>query len=100
MIVDRDGPDKSASVVERAYEAFGRQRLRFAVVGAVPVAFGLTLVKEPGVALLSRLCVDPSTTSRGLGSALVADAIEHAAASRFARVELQVRETNIRAMRV
>ena len=97
VIVRRDGPEVSASIVERAHEVFGRPRLRFAVVGAVPIAFGLTVIKEPGVALLSRLCVDPSTESRGLGTALLADAVEHAARARFTRIELQVRETNTRA---
>lgn len=100
IIVRRDGPSGGASVAESAYDAFGRSRLRFAVIGSVPIAFALTVIKEPEVALLSRLCVDPSTTSRGLGAALLADAVEHAAKACFARIELQVRETNLRAIRL
>lgn len=99
VIVARDGSKVVPAVVrQRAQEAFTRPVIRFAVVGSKPKGFALTLTKEPRVALLSRLCVDPKLNSRGLGTTLLKDAVEQARASGFARVDLDVRQTNTRAI--
>lgn len=98
VIVARDGTGVADEAARRAQAAFDEPTVRFAVVGSAPDGFALTLTREKGVALLSRLCVDPSTTSRGMGAALVADAAEHARAAGFQRIELDVRETNVRAI--
>lgn len=98
VIVARDGSDVAAEVARRARAAFTEPTIRFAVAGSAPDGFALTVTKENGVALLSRVCVDPSATSRGIGAALVADAVEHARNAAFQRIELDVRETNARAI--
>lgn len=98
IIVDRDGPSVAAEVRHHARAAFARRIVRFAVIGVEPVAFALTLARDEQTALLSRLCVSPAETSRGLGSALVTDAADHARAAGFPRLELDVRETNTRAI--
>ncbi|MFE6647885.1 GNAT family N-acetyltransferase [Nocardioides sp. NPDC057772] len=98
VIVARDGSDVAAEAMERAHAAFTEPTVRFAVVGSAPDGFALTLTRDDGVALLSRLCVDPAVTSRGMGAALVADAVEHAREAGFQRIELDVRETNVRAI--
>lgn len=88
------------AVAARAQEAFTRPVVRFAVTGAGPEGFALTVVKNPDVALLSRLCVDPAVASHGLGAALVTDAVEHARTAGYQRVELDVRQSNTRAIAV
>lgn len=98
VIVARDGSDVAAEAAQRARAAFAEPTVRFAVVGSAADGFALTLTREKGVALLSRLCVDPSVSSRGMGAALVADAVEHARDAGFQRIELDVRETNVRAI--
>lgn len=97
-MVARDGPEVARDVADRAHAAFERTIVRFAVVDSGPVAFALTTIKENGVALLARLCVEPSAASRGLGSALVDDAVAHASRAGLDRIELDVRETNTRAI--
>ena len=97
VIAARDGDEVRDQVVERAREAFTRPAVRFAVVGDDPEGFALTTVRGPGVALLSRLCVHPRAGGRGLGAALVADAVLHARGAGLDRVELDVRATNERA---
>lgn len=80
--------------------AFTRLAVRFAVVGTGPApdGFALTLTTEHRVALLSRLCVDPSVSSRGVGAALVDDAVRQAGDACFERLDLDVRERNTRAI--
>lgn len=98
MISARDGTDLVNEVAERAREAFARTIVRLAIAGVGPDGFALTLVRRPGVALLSRICVHPLATSRGLGAALLEDAVKHSRDAGFGRVELDVRETNERAI--
>ena len=98
VIAARDGSEAAAEAGRRARAAFTEPAVRFAVVGSAPDGFALTVTREDGVALLSRICVDPSATSRGLGAALVADAVDHARDAGFQRIELDVRETNVRAI--
>jgi GNAT superfamily N-acetyltransferase len=99
VIVARDGCEVVPGVVrQRAQAAFTRPVIRFAVIGAEPKGFALTLTKAPRVALLSRLCVDANLNSRGLGTTLLKDAVEQARAGGFARIDLDVRQTNTRAI--
>lgn len=98
IIVNRDGPSVLPDVQGHAQAAFARRIVRFAVIGLEPMAFALTLVRDDQTALLSRLCVSPAETSRGLGGALVADAVRHARIAGFPRIELDVRVTNTRAI--
>jgi ribosomal protein S18 acetylase RimI-like enzyme len=98
VISARDGTEFVNEVAERAREAFARTIVRLAIAGIGPDGFALTLVRRPGVALLSRICVHPLATSRGLGAALLEDAVKHSRDAGFGRVELDVRETNERAI--
>lgn len=98
VIVARDGSSVAADAARRARAAFEEPTVRFAVVGSAPDGFALTITRADGVALLSRVCVDPSVTSRGIGAALVADAVESARNAGFKSIELDVRETNVRAI--
>ena len=100
VIAARDGADVLGEVTQHVRAAFAQPILRFAAVGSPPQAFALTLAKEHGVAHLSRICVDPAVTSRGLGTALLADAIRSARIEGFTRMSLDVRETNTRAIGV
>lgn len=100
VIVARDGSAVAAEVVKRVQVAFTCPAVRFAVAGTGPTpdGFALTLAQEHRVALLSRLCVDPSVSSRGIGAALVADAVKHAESASCERLDFDVRETNTRAI--
>jgi ribosomal protein S18 acetylase RimI-like enzyme len=98
VIAARDGSQVIAEVTEKARAAFEQPLVRFATVCAPPQAFALTVAKERRVAHLSRICVEPTAASRGLGTALLADAIEHARDAGFARISLDVRQTNTRAI--
>ena len=98
VIAARDGAEVLTEVTEHVRAAFEQPIIRFATVGSPPHAFALTLAREPRVAHLSRICVDPSVTSPGLGTALLADAIRHARDEGFTRMSLDVRETNTRAI--
>jgi ribosomal protein S18 acetylase RimI-like enzyme len=98
VIVARDGSEVADAAARKAQAAFAEPPVRFAVIGSAPDGFALTLARDDDVALLSRLCVDPAVASRGMGAALVADAVEHARDAGFRRIELDVRETNVRAI--
>lgn len=99
IIAARDGASVAPAARRSIEVAFTRPVVRFAVVGGhEPRAFALTLVKDGRIALLSRLCVDPTAASRGIGTALVTDAVDHARAAGFSRIDLDVRETNARAI--
>jgi ribosomal protein S18 acetylase RimI-like enzyme len=98
VIAARDGSHVIAEVAQKARAAFEQPIVRFAAVGSPPHGFALTVARGHRVAHLSRICVDPSAASRGLGSALLADAIRHAHDSGFAWMSLDVRETNARAI--
>lgn len=98
LIAARDGLTAVVEVAERARTAFEQPIVRFAVVGSAPVGFALTITRQQSIALLSRICVDPSVTSRGHGAALVADAVGHARNAGMKRIDLDVREKNTRAI--
>jgi ribosomal protein S18 acetylase RimI-like enzyme len=98
VIAARDGSDVLHEVTAHVRGAFAQPIVRFATAGSPPQAFALTLAKENRVAHLSRICVDPSIASHGLGTALLADAVQHAGDEGFTRMSLDVRETNTRAI--
>ena len=113
----RDGQVDAAAVTARARDKFTHPIVRFAVVdettahGTGPVAFALT-VDVGGRALGDRalsdragsraatfelLAVAPEESGRGLGRALLTDAIQSAADLGYATIELLVRDGNTRA---
>ena len=118
----RDGQVDAAAVTARARDKFTHPIVRFAVVdettahGTGPVAFALT-VDLGGRALGGRafgdralgdragsraatfelLAVAPDESGRGLGRALLTDAIQSAADLGYASIELLVRDGNSRA---
>ena len=108
----RDGQVDAAAVTARARDKFTHPIVRFAVVdettahGTGPVAFALT-VDLGGRALGDRtgsraatfelLAVAPEESGRGLGRALLTDAIQSAADLGYASIELLVRDGNSRA---
>lgn len=102
VIATRDGAAVIPEVQQRARAAFDQPIARFAVIGSGtgsgPTVFALTIATQHRTALLSRLCVDPGATSHGLGSTLLADAVEHAGEAGFVRIDLDVRQTNTRAI--
>ena len=110
----RDGQVDAAAVTARARDKFTHPIVRFAVVdettahGTGPVAFALT-VDLGGRALGDRalgdrarsraatfelLAVAPEASGRGLGRALLTDAIQSAADLGYASIELLVRDGN------
>ncbi len=97
LIAQRDGLNVVGEVAGRARSAFEQPIVRFAVIGCAPIGFALTITRRQGIALLSRICVDPSVASRGHGAGLVIDAVEHSYKAGMKRVDLDVRETNTRA---
>lgn len=97
LIAGRDGLNVVSEVADRVRSAFEQPIVRFAVVGSAPMGFALTITRRQGIALLSRICVDPSVASRGHGARLVIDAVEHSYQAGMKRVDLDVRETNTRA---
>ncbi len=115
-VTARDGvvPDPAA-LVERMRGKFDQPLLRFAVLDAVPAAggeqprvagFALTVVRSsappggdaPTPGFLEMLAVAPDQAGRGLGRALLADAIAAAESAGRPGLELQVRDGNARAL--
>lgn len=100
----RDGTEQGPDVATRARAKFTRPIVRFAVARLEPSAFALTVESstdsERPVAMLELLAVEPGNAGRGIGRALVADAIEAATRAGFTAIELSVRAGNDRAAKL
>ena len=97
---ERDGQVQGVEVAARVRAKFDSPVVRFAVVDEPPIAFALTVDagrSERRIALLELLAVAPSQAGRGLGRALLADAMREASRLNFSAIELRVREGNHRA---
>ncbi|PIO51817.1 hypothetical protein BV502_02215 [Leucobacter sp. OAMLP11] len=96
----RDGSVDSETMAERVRVAFDNPIVRFAVATSPRAGFALLESgrPDPGEAYLHYLAVDPGGTGRGVGGALLADAIAHARAAGFRSVTLEVRSANTRAI--
>ncbi|MBC9954006.1 GNAT family N-acetyltransferase [Leucobacter sp. cx-42] len=98
---ERDGSVDAPVMAQRVRDAFAEQGVvRFAVATAPRDGFALveTIPDEPTQAYLHYLAVDPAGTGGGVGSALLADAIQHAQAAGYASLKLEVKTTNDRAV--
>ncbi|MGD8195772.1 GNAT family N-acetyltransferase [Herbiconiux sp. P18] len=97
----RDGVEQGPEVAARARAKFTRPIVRFAVVGDEPSAFALTVDEgaraDGRVALLELLAVAPGEAGRGVGRALLGDAIRSATRLGHTSIELDVRAGNSRA---
>ncbi|BDZ43628.1 hypothetical protein GCM10025865_29270 [Paraoerskovia sediminicola] len=116
----RDGHRAPGAVADRARSAFGHGAVRLGVSGAPIAGFALTLgqgaavLPGPGTAsdtgerppvtrrtaLLNYLAVHPSAAGRGLGRALLDDAVEFARQDGYDEIRLEVRPTNAGAVRL
>ncbi|SDR88445.1 GNAT family N-acetyltransferase [Microterricola viridarii] len=96
----RDGTVDAEAMAERVRSAFGNPIVRFAVVDAPRHGFALVESgrADPREALLHFLAVHPGGVGSGVGRALLADAVEHAARAAFRSLTLEVRTTNVRAI--
>ncbi len=88
----RDGAPAPDGAAERAREFFARPRVRFAVAGEPRHPSGFALTGADGV--LELLAVSPERSRRGIGRALLVDAIAAAAAAGLGRMLLDVRVGN------
>ncbi len=96
----RDGSVDAETMAERVREAFDAPIVRFAVATSPRAGFALVESgrSDPGEAYLHYLAVDPDGTGRGVGGALLADAVAHARAAGFRSLTLEVRSENTRAI--
>ncbi|QIM19178.1 GNAT family N-acetyltransferase [Leucobacter coleopterorum] len=96
----RDGAVDAESMAQRVRSSFERPIVRFAITDAPHRGFALVEsgLADPAEAFLHYLAVDPATTKRGLGRALLADAIEHTGRRGFRSLMLEVRANNTRAI--
>jgi ribosomal protein S18 acetylase RimI-like enzyme len=101
VLETRDGQTQTPAVASRALAKFDKLAVRFAVVGKSPIGFCL-MVDDAirRVAVLELLAVSPTASGRGLGRALLADAIRTAEEIGYPTIELQVRSGNQRAERL
>jgi ribosomal protein S18 acetylase RimI-like enzyme len=99
-LAHRDGVVAGEAVAGRVRTSFTSPIVRFAIAAWPRSGFALTESgqADPADALLHFLAVDPRTPSRGVGTALLADAIEHATAGGFSSLALEVRIDNVRAI--
>lgn len=99
-VESRDGTVDAAAMAQRVRSAFEKPTVRFAI--ATSPRFGFALVEsarpEPTEALLRFLAVDPDGVERGIGRALLADAVAHAMLGGFTTISLEVRTNNTRAI--
>lgn len=91
----RDGFAPPSESAARAHAKFSQPIVRLAVHND---GFALTVRASSETALLELIAVDPDAASRGLGRALLYDAIASAAASGYHWLELWVRRGNDRAV--
>ena len=88
----RDGRQAPEGTADRARERFAAPRLRFAVAGEPRHPSGFALTGADGV--LELLAVSPERARRGIGHALLADAIVAATNAGLERLLLDVRVGN------
>ncbi|MCU1423595.1 MAG: hypothetical protein JWN36_3246, partial [Microbacteriaceae bacterium] len=88
----RDGSQAPEGTAERARSYFEGPRLRFAVAGEPRHPSGFALTGADGV--LKLLAVSPERARRGIGHALLADAIVAATNAGLERLLLDVRVGN------
>ena len=91
-LAEREGRQAPDGTAERAREKFERPRTRFAVAGDPRHPSGFALTGSDGV--LELLAVAPDRLRRGVGRALLADAIAAATHAGFERMLLDVRVDN------
>ncbi len=96
----RDGAVDAAGTAHRVRSSFANPIVRFAVAGSPRAGFALTEFGRAGTseALLHYLTVDPDGLGAGVGTGLLADAIEHAVDGGFRSLVLDVRPENERAI--
>lgn len=86
-----------AGGLQDALDATPRRRFRLAVRDGAVVGYAVT-GRSGRQAFLQRLAVDPELRGRGVGSALVLDALRWAARRRVGRVLVNTQTTNERAL--
>lgn len=98
---DRDGKVDVEPVSARTRGVFAGPVVRFAVAraadgGSAPEGFAVTVphAEEPPVAVLERIAVAPGAGGRGIGRALLMDALDASRSAGFDAVELGVRVGN------
>lgn len=84
----------------RVRASFANQIVRFAIATAPRPGFALVeaVPSRPAAALLRYLAVDPNGAGRGVGGALLDDAIRHTRQQGFTSLLLEVRDINVRAI--
>ncbi len=99
-LAHRDGAVDVEAMALRVRSSFGNPIVRFAVATSPKAGFALTESGriDTAEALLHFLAVDPRGPGLGVGTRLLADAVEHAAAGGFASLVLEVRTDNARAI--
>lgn len=102
-LADRDGAVDVGIVGARATKKFLQPTIRFAVLGDEPRGFALTVAPPTTTtqtdnigqsARIELLAVKPGLGGNGYGRALLLDAIDHARAAGFTRIDLEVRHGN------
>lgn len=96
----RDGRVDAEGMAERVRMAFENPVVRFAIATSPRQGFSLLESgrPEPSEALLHFFAVHPDGAARGVGAALLADAIAHAKLGGFRSLVLEVRTNNTRAI--
>lgn len=99
-VEDRDGHVDAEARATRVHSAFTNPVLRFAVATDPAAGFALTEFGKPDSAdaLLHFLAVAPSGKGLGVGSALIRDAVDHAAAAGFTSLILETGADHTRAI--
>ncbi|MEJ1230302.1 MAG: GNAT family N-acetyltransferase [Galbitalea sp.] len=99
-VESRDGVVDAEAMTQRVRASFENPILRFAV--ATSPRMGFTMVEsgraDPTEALLHYLAVEPGGVGRGVGGALLSDAVEYTKRDGFRSLVLEVRTNNARAI--
>ncbi len=92
----RDGEVDAAAVAARMRKLFDGPLLRFALAGEPLAGFALTAPKsgDETTAVLERIAVLPASSGKGMGRALLKDAIRASKDAGYSTVELAVRRGN------
>lgn len=96
----RDGSVDVPGMTSRVHASFANPIVRFAIAMTPRAGFSLVeaVPSRPTAALLRYLAVDPDGAGRGVGGALLDDAIYHSRLQGFATLLLEVRDVNARAI--